>query len=278
MRIRGSDSGSFDSGGGGSRSNSFRQGRRPGQKVRGTLLKWISEDRAWVSIDGHELLAQLHSSPRAGAQLTFIIRQLTPEIILKEVFESGAAESSTLAMASSFETARTLFENQLRHHVRALSAQPWAKRLDAFVSLLASDKPFLSAFLDATACLETLSRHIDRPPTQRLLHQPWLMPEGRRHITLLRHATAASGSSLLTETIVECELESFGMIRVEFLHRKPDTGYRLKVQQMAKAKELKHYLTTRHHPELLGTVECLGISKLPQSGHGGILAELMFTR
>ncbi len=55
MRIRNSGSG-FSGFSSDSRSSSFRQGRRPGQKVRGKLLKWVSEDMAWVEIEGHKLV------------------------------------------------------------------------------------------------------------------------------------------------------------------------------------------------------------------------------
>ncbi|MDC0335444.1 hypothetical protein OAN24_00905 [Pseudodesulfovibrio sp.] len=77
---------------------------------------------------------------------------------------------------------------------------------------------------------------------------------------------------------MECELGRFGMVRAEFLYKASHTGYRLKLQHPSKGEELKQYLKTRKHPALSGSCECLGVSKLPQSSHGGILAELMFAQ
>lgn len=278
MRVRESGFGFFGFGAGGqSRSNSFKKGRRKGQKVRGTLLKWVSDDMAWVEIEGHKLLAQLASKPPVGAQLTFIIKQLVPDIILKEVFSVSSAGADALSMAKDFDTARTLFENALRKHVQPMDMLPHTERLKGFLDLLAGDKRLLSAFLDTAACIQTFNHHLDTEKIGTLIYQPWPVPTGRRHLALLRGGSDTQEKQL-TEAITEFELGEFGMIRCEFLHRPSETGYRLKLQHPARANELKRYLNSRKHPELAGSLQCLGISKLPQSSHGGILAELMFSR
>jgi len=273
MRIKGSGSGfSGFNGGSKDRSDSFRHGRRPGQKVRGILIKWVTKDRAWVRIDGHDLLAQLNSAPPVGTQLTFIIKQLNPDIMLKEIFEVSTAGSNALGMASSFENARTLFENSIRPHCAELETTPQNERLSAFVRQLAKSNNLFATFQDAATCVLSINSNIDTTKSGQLYYQPWLVPAGRRHITLVRRRND------LIESILECELGHFGMIRAEFLHKDSDTGYRLKIQNMGKAAELKKYLNSRKHPWISSDIECLGISKLPQSGHGGIMAELMFTQ
>lgn len=279
MRIRGSGSGFgfFGFGGGGdNRSDSFKKGRKPGQKVRGKLLKWVSDDMAWVEIEGHKLLAQLKSKPPVGAQLTFLIKQLYPEIMLKEIFGASAGGTNTLSLASDFESARTLFENALRPLSQSVEREPHTQRLTTFIELISSNNKLLTTFLDTTACVQTINRHINTAKVGTLYYQPWLLPAGRRHITLLRLNSAQKNASSLTESIVEFELGKLGMVRTEFLYKSPVTGYRLKLQYMDKADELKRYLNTRKHPDLIGEMECLGITKLPQSGHGGILAQTIF--
>ncbi|MGL1862146.1 MAG: hypothetical protein OCC46_06450 [Pseudodesulfovibrio sp.] len=279
MRIRGSGSGFFGFGSGGdSRSDSFKQGRRPGQKVQGKLLKWVSEDMAWVEIEGHKLLAQLQSKPPVGALLTFLIKQLQPDIVLKEIFGVSTAGSNAVSMANDFDTARTLFENALRDSVDDLCKQPHTERLKAFLALLSNDKKLLSTFLDAAVCIQTINFTIDSNAIGNILYQPWLIPSGRRHITLIRPQKSHPDTEPITETTMEFELGQMGMVRAEFIHKRSTTGYRLKLQHIAKGEDVKRYLVSRKHLDLAGEVQCLGISKLPQASHGGILAELMFAQ
>jgi len=277
MRIRDSGSSFFGfGGGGGSRSDSFKQGRRPGQKVKGVLLKWVSNDMAWVEIDGHKLLAQLNSKPQVGALLTFIIKQLTPNIVLKEVFEPASASIPALSMAGDFETARTLFENQLRSVSNTFEIAPRKQHLLNFTKLLSDNKKLLSTFLDTTSCLGVINQTLLSGKPECLFYAPWLIPMGRRHVGLKRHKGDASAN--LIESLVEFDLKDFGMIRAEFLFKHPTTSYRLKLQHTARAGELKSYLSTRRYSDISGDIQCLGVSQLPQREHGGILAELMFKR
>lgn len=271
MRIRNSGSG-FSGFGKDSRSSSFRKGRRPGQKVLGKLLKWVSDDMAWVEIDGQKLLAKLQSSPPVGAHLTFIIKQLVPEIVLKEVFDSGATSVATLETAASFETSRTLFESRFRQYASPLSSLPGEQRPEAFVSLLGQDRKLLAAYMDVLNCARAITRQYGRAKGHTLLYQPWLFPEARRLATIFRSADD-SGNSHLMAAIVEFETPGFGMARIEFLHKDTRTGYRLKLQHPDKGGPLKRYLDSRST-----TAQCLGTEKLRQLEHGGILAELLFSK
>ncbi|QJB57954.1 hypothetical protein [Pseudodesulfovibrio sp. zrk46] len=271
MRIKGSGSQFFGSGGGGSRSESFKRGRKRGQKVRGTILKWVSEDMAWVEIDGHRLLAQLHSHPPVGSRLTFLIIQLTPEIILKEIFESSSAGVGALTLAKDFETARILFEGKLQDHIIKLSSPQSPKRIHRFINILAEDIKLFSAYLDVTACLKHINHSLASTKNARLIYIPWLIPNGHRHIGLVRNPKS---SPSLIETILELELEDFGMVRIEFLHKTPDTSYRVKLQHPSNATELNYYLESllAYEP----APQCLGISPLQQHEHGGILSQILF--
>lgn len=273
MRIGGSGF-SFFGGSTGSRSDSFKRGRRPGQKVRGKLLKWVSDNTAWVEIEGHKLLAQLQSRPPVGAILTFIIKQLQPDIILKEVFEIPIGGANALNLASDFEAARTLFETRFRPLSADLAGVRPSNRLSSFIKSIALDKKLLSTYLDTTACLERINSAINAKQVGILRYLPWLLPSARRHINLTASLKKESGT--IFESTMEFELNNFGMVRLEFLHKSPVTGYRIKAQQSTHSKALHKYLLSRDHGPLSNDMNFLGISQLPANKHGGILSETIF--
>jgi len=275
MRI--GDSGSGSSGGygsGGGRSSSFRQGRRVGQKVRGRVIKRISTDMAWVEIDGVRLLAQLQSAPREGTWLVFVIQQLSPEIVLKELFEPREASTRRLETAASFEAARTLFENKFRPFVSVLSKLSPGIRSTAFVTLLGDQPKLLATYLDTLACAREIATRFPSG-NHRLLYQPWLIPEGRRQATIVRTPQTDQESQLVA-AMVEFELVPYGLVRSEFLNKNGETGYRLKLQRPELKEELKRRLEALTEGQ--ESIRCLSVDKLPQREHGGIVAELLFAR
>lgn len=273
MRIRGSGSGFGSFSGKDDRSESFRQKHRLGQKVKGTLLKNIAESMAWVAIDGDKLLAQLQRPRPEGARLTFIIKQLVPDIILKEIFESSAASTSALNLAKSFDTARTLFENALKKTDTTLPTLGPLCQTD-FLFILANSPKLYTLFRDATHCAQTISNELEYAQKGSLLYQPWLAPDARRQVTHI--ANPRPGKGTLIETTMEFEHDSWGLVRVEFLCKGTTAGYKLKLQTLSHTKALTRYLSTRNHRDLALDLTCLGVTKLPRRQHGGILAELLF--
>ncbi len=210
-----------------------------------------------------------------GAHLTFIIKKLQPEIVLKEIFEGRTASASALEMAASFEASRILFENKFRQYTKALSTTPPVNRPMAVTMLLGQDTMLLSAYMDVLNCAQNITDSTGKGHT--LLYQPWLVPEGRRLATIFRAPTTSDDKPLVA-SLIEFEIARFGLVRIEFLHKAKQTGYRLKLQHPDKGKALKKYLDARPHTALIGDIQCLGIDKLRQREHGGILAELMFTK
>jgi hypothetical protein len=274
MRIRNSGPG-FSGSRGDDRSSAFRHGRRPGQKVRGRLLKWVSDDMAWVEIEGHKLLAQLQSRPAVGTLLTFVIQQLKPNIVLKELYGASPVAATALDLASAFEASRALFENKFRTYATGLSAQSPDDRLTGFISLLDDDRKLLAAYMDVLNCAHGITHRFGLEKGHVLLYQPWLIPEGRRVATVVR-PSPESGDSRMTATLVEFEASPYGLARIEFLHKDKETGYRLKIQHPDRKASLETYLNRK--TRLTENIRCLGITKLRQREHGGILAELMFAQ
>jgi len=90
VRIR--ESGSSSSGFGrqskdSERSDRFRKGHRAGQKVKGMVMEWQSPGLAWVEIDGQRMLAQVSEDAVLGRERMFLVVQLSPDIVLRELHD-----------------------------------------------------------------------------------------------------------------------------------------------------------------------------------------------
>lgn len=89
MRVRGQDA-SFspdgtDDDAARNRRERFRRRRRPGQVVAGRVLGPAGEGLTWVDFDGAPLKARVAPETRPGTTLSFLILELSPDILLKEV-------------------------------------------------------------------------------------------------------------------------------------------------------------------------------------------------
>jgi len=251
------------------RSNAFKKRRRKGQKVRGTLLKRATDKTAWVNIDGHKLLAQIQSNIPEGARLTFIIKQLEPDVILKSVFEPSQAGVSALSLIRSFDTARTLFENTFRPHAAIFTQMASVRRKALFTQLLIEHKELRLAYLDAVTCLKDINNSIPAE-SGTLSYNPWRIPNGQRHVCL------AKNNADLFEALCEFELTGIGMARSVFYSNNDQISFKLMLQHRSKARDLLRYLESRDRNLLPNSIECLEIAQLPQRDHGGIIAQLMF--
>ncbi|WP_207259609.1 hypothetical protein [Desulfovibrio sp. Huiquan2017] len=273
MRISGSGTGgfSFD---GDSRSDRFRNRHRPGQKVRGVLLKNLPDSMAWVDIDGERLLAQLETAHAEGSRLLFLIQQLVPHIVLKELTGGGQGRTATtLSRVGDFDSARTLFENRFRPALKQAGLFGRPLSLPAFLALLAASPPLLAAYQDAANCACPLSRALQDANKGILVYQPWLSPAALRQATIIRRAQEASR---LTETVVEFDHARMGLTRVQFLRKADALSCRVQLQHPEHASDLSRYLDSHSHPETTLQVQFLGVTKLPRASHSGLLPELLF--
>jgi hypothetical protein len=62
----------------------FRKKYKPGQQVRGRLLRMVGRRQGLIAIEDHKLLAYFKSNPPVNSHLTFKIVQLHPHIVLQE--------------------------------------------------------------------------------------------------------------------------------------------------------------------------------------------------
>lgn len=271
MRIGGSGSGfgGFQ-GGRKDQSDSFRRKHSLGQKLRGVLLKNVPDDMAWVEIDGDRLLAQLAMPHPEGAHLTFVVEQLVPSIILKELRgHAHGGGANVLGLANAFDTARALFEARFNPLVRDTGSP--IMETGAFFTFLAESRDLYACYADAVRCADELAALLGENEG-RFVYQPWLAPETRRQVTFVGPAR----DSGLTETVVEFDHPTMGLVRAEFLYRQDRVACRLKMQHMAHAKPLGRYLAAKTYPHLSAHTESPSITKLPKSEHGGIIAERLF--
>jgi hypothetical protein len=274
VRISGSGTGGY--GGGGSRSDRFRNRHRPGQKVRGVLVKNLPDAMAWVDIDGERLLAQLETTHPEGSRLLFLVQQLVPRIVLKEL--SGGAHGNAagaLGRVSDFDSARTLFENRFRPALKQAGRFGRPLPLPDFLTLLAAAPALHAAYQDAANCARPLSLALQEAGKGALLYQPWLAPTGLRQATIVRHAGDASH---LTEILIEFDHARMGLTRVQFLRKTDTLSCRVQLQHPEHATALSRYLDTRRPPGSPLRIQHLGVAKLPRASHGGLLAELLFKR
>lgn len=273
MRISGSGTGGSYNGGG-SRSDRFRNRHRPGQKVRGVLVKNLPDSMAWVDIDGERLLAQLESPHPEGCQLLFLVQQLVPRIILKELTGGGHGNAaSALTVVSDFDSARTLFENRFRPALKQAGRHGRPLPLSDFLALLAANPPLHAAYQDAANCARPLSRKLRDADKGALVYQPWLAPNCLRQGTIVKRA---HDGSHLTEALIEFDHARMGLTRVRFLCKADILSFRVQLQHPEHAQALSSYLDARKHTGDPFHIQLLGIAKLSRTSHGGILAELLF--
>ncbi|BDQ32874.1 hypothetical protein [Pseudodesulfovibrio portus] len=271
MRIRGSGKDTSGFGGSGSRSDSFRRKHHLKKKVRGVLLKNVEDNMAWVEIDGDRLLAQLEVIHPEGTRLTFVIEQLSPNIVLKELKGGGRqGGGGVLDRANAFDSARALFEARFISFIQDPDTPRPCITSGDFFTILAGSRELLARYADAVRCADGLTESLD-DGRGRFLYQPWLAPGSRRQVTFVRKTPEG-----LTEAVVEFDHPSMGLVRAEFLHKNDRVACKLKMQHMAHAEPLTRYLASRVHPNLAAQADPPHITKLPQRCHGGVIAEHLF--
>ena len=275
MRVSGSGTGGSYNGGG-SRSDRFRSRHRRGQKVRGILVKNLPDSMAWVDIDGERLLAQLESPRTEGSRLLFLVQQLVPQIILKELTgEAHGNAANALGRVSDFDSARTLFENRFRPALKQAGLVGRPLPLSDFLALLAENPPLHAAYQDAVNCAVPLSLALQDADKGALFYQPWLAPTGRRQASIVKNG---QDESQLTEILIEFDHARMGLTRVQFLRKADTLSCRVQLQHPEHAHALTRYLDTRKHPNADIHIQHLGVTKLPRANHSGLLAELLFKR
>ena len=133
MRVTGYGTGFGQQDGSRDRAAAFRARHSIGQRIKGRILRREQNGLSWVQVGGEELLARLEVQAEPGDQLIFIVRALTPEIML-QALAGGASAGDVPGLVQRFRAAREVFEVNDAALLMALRIAPPhpALRLEAF--------------------------------------------------------------------------------------------------------------------------------------------------
>lgn len=252
------------------RSAAFRRSHVVGQIVSGVLLRWVKKEIGWVSVGGHELLAQLHSRPDLGQRLSFRIVQLDPQIILKQL--DGEEQKGSLTPEQILVTywdARDSLDSLLHselwcNHPDSISSQ--AHRI--FCQYVAETPHALSLFLRVSQARYAVNRRCLPQEVGFLAYQPWLLPRGRA----VEYVVASQENSL-TRMTAGAVLPDMGRVLLHLLGRSGKISYRIFYEREHFSEPLWNIAQTRDS-QYYGSIQCLGTGGLPQGVHD-VLTSLM---
>lgn len=186
MRIGGYGSGGFRQDGGRDRAASFRARHSIGQRIKGRILRREANGLYWVLAGGEELLARLEVQADPGDELVFLVRALTPEIML-QALPGGVGAADLPGLVQRFRASREVFEVQdaeLFAALRDVPAQP-ALRAEAFAQALPTRPAAAERYGEVTRLLGQVNACLDPADGRQAAYEPWLLPSARR-MELLR--------------------------------------------------------------------------------------------
>jgi hypothetical protein len=189
MRITGYGAGGF----GGQqpqrdRAAAFRARHSIGQRVKGRILRREPNGLHWVLVGGEELLARLEVNANEGDELMFVVRALTPEIML-QALPPGVDAIDLPGLVQRFRAAREVFETQnasIFSLLRVLPAEG-AKRRDALSDALRQHPEAGRQFDKIRDYLAQINAAIAAGgAANQAMYEPWATPGLRRQELLRR--------------------------------------------------------------------------------------------
>lgn len=231
------------------RAAAFRARHGIGQRVRGRILRREQNGLTWVLVGGEELLARLEVQAEPGQELWFIVRALTPEIML-QALPPGQAAVDLPGLLQRFRAAREVFEQQDAGLLKPLSGLPPSPgvRREAFLAALAGNAA-ASERLDRTLeLLGQMNASLDPASGLCALYLPWLLPALRRMEAWRRGDSGALSASSPACGAVEARCSrSGGGCTLRLLCERPDACGPLATEAAALLRaglELEPELTT----------------------------------
>ena len=268
MRVTGYGTGFGQQEGNRDRAAAFRAGHSIGQRIKGRILRREQNGLYWVLVGGEELLARLEVQAEPGDQLLFIVRALTPEIML-QALASGASAGDVPGLVQRFRAAREVFEVNDATLLTSLHTVPPhpTLRLEAFQRLLSADAEAFARYSKAQEILAQINASLPADQQVVALYQPWLLPHARRQETLRRTTT-------LTETVMSAAYADAGGIEARLTAGDATARLVLAAENPtgcgALQVELAALIRSEHGLEPV----MLGPTKLRHNPLGGVLGEL----
>lgn len=249
------------------RAAAFRSRHSVGQRVKGRILRREANGLYWVQVGGEEMLARLEVQAEPGDQLFFLVRALTPEILLQVL--SGETDAGDLpGLVQRFRAAREVFEIKDSGLLSALCSAPsGAQRREALEQALGRHPEAAERHAKAQDYLA----HINAlaPEGLQALYLPWLTPSLRRQEMLRRVRPDGSLETALSAADPACGgLEArltvgTGQPHLRLAVEHPEQSGPLQVELAAWARE-----DAGQEPEILSP------TRLKSSPLGGVLGEL----
>jgi hypothetical protein len=246
--------GSGGSGGGHSGQNAtpeerrrrFAARHRPGDIVRGRVLKAEGKELTWIGFEGTELLVPALAGCPPGSLAVFRIEAVAPEIVLKPLGPAPGSPAALAAAGARFIAARAAFEAGLE-----AAGERDEAVADAFMAALAE----VNASLPRGAALTC--------PYERL--------PGARELECL---TREAGPHEPRRAELGCRLPGPNRVRASFVAGEGRGAFRLRAEHPEAAGALAAHLAEPGGNPLGLALECLGVSPLP-AGVPGVLAEML---
>ncbi|MGE4264165.1 MAG: hypothetical protein AB7E46_06810 [Desulfovibrio sp.] len=270
MRITGYGSGFGRHDAGRDRAAAFRARHSVGQRIKGRILRREPNGLYWVQVGGEDLLARLEVQAVPGDELLFIVRALTPEIML-QALAGGMSAGDLPGLVQRFRAAREVFEANGSEMFAALQAVPpdASLRREAFQKALEARPDSAANYAKVLALLTQINSSLGEEQTAVALYQPWLLPVRRRQ-EMLRRDRADGGAETSCSAV------------------DPVAGaFELRLRSGSDAASL---VLTAERPEACGPLQVeiaalvradlglepvmLGPSRLRRNNLGGVLGEL----
>ncbi len=256
-----------------SRAAAFRNKYSVGEILKGKLLKWERNKLGWVQINSQSLLANISSSPEPGAVLTFIVQQLYPDIILKEInsseSHSGEQAVNPADLTRLFVTKRAAFEAQSRNVIKKnyeSATKTGPDKLELYLKVIGEDSQSAILFFETLKCVSLLNSSLK---TATLHYMPWLMPTAlNQEIVLKIKKDEKNSDNSFYELFYAFDLSPSAPMRFKIMYKKPQCGFKL----LADPQSISLLLSSKLKETF---PEYLGIEKIPANFSGGFLSELL---
>lgn len=255
------------------RSAIFRKRYKVDQIIQGILLKWETTKLGWVEIGDQRLLANIMTSPAPGDTLTFLVQQLYPEIILKEInpdhLNGHGAYINPADVTRQFVTCRAAFQSQARNLFAELDENKGSissERLVLFLKLLEKNEKCARLFFETLSCVGNLNSIFKQA---KLFYLPWLVPSSlNQEIVLKVRPDNDNPENSFYELLYALDLPPSIPARFKIMYKKPQCGFKfLTDDQNIKTLFGVHF---KH-----SFSEFLSVERIPPQNAGGFLSELL---
>ncbi|OEU71517.1 MAG: hypothetical protein BA863_07870 [Desulfovibrio sp. S3730MH75] len=263
---------------GSSRIAVFRKKYKVGEVLHGRLLKWEKQKLGWVEVNDQTLLANISSSPTPGDSLIFLVEQLYPDIILKEIsadeLSQGGFFVNPADITREFVAKRAAFEAQSRSIISNAYGQNAISNADKpthFLQVIEEDSKSLILYFETLECVSKLNSALKH---SSLHYLPWLMPLAlNQEIVLKVKEDVQNQDNSFYELFYAFDHPSSASqsMRLKIMYKKPQCGFKL----LTDSQNLSILLAPQFKENF---PEYLGIEKIPPHYAGGFLSELLGAR